>query len=381
MGRPNGDDMSKSSITYDEAYQQMMDAARFLGAQPVDLSDSLGRVLAQDVRCDVDMPPFRKSAMDGFACRREDLEQELAVIETIPAGRMPTRAIGPGQCSRIMTGAPVPQGADCVVMVEHTSEVAPDRIRTIPPAFSMSDNMCQQGEDVRVGDVVLHQGQIITAAHIAVLAAVGCVKPVVARLPRVSVLATGSELVEPTERPDGARIRNSNSYQLCAQLKAMGITARYFGIISDDRSALTAAVEKARASSDVILLSGGVSEGDYDYGPDVLRASGFAFHFQSVAMQPGRPTLFGDNGSAWCWGTAGQSRLNVCGLRDPGQTVPLRRYGPHVAKAIGAGPACHRISSPQGRSAGGHSGPFWRARRGNAHRLSWLGPYLRDDRM
>lgn len=300
-----GGEMSAPTITFDEAYQRMQGAVRFLGAERVDLADALGRVLAQDARCDVDMPPFRKSAMDGFACRREDLEQELIVIETIAAGRMPIKTIGPGQCSRIMTGARVPDGADCVVMVEQTSQVAPDRIRAILPDLSMPDNICQQGEDVRAGDVVLQQGQVITAAHIAVLAAVGCVKPIVARLPRVSVLATGSELVEPADRPSGARIRNSNSYQLCAQLRSMGITANYLGIIPDDRSALDSAIDRASASSDVILLSGGVSEGAYDYVPDVLRTRGFAFHFQSVAMQPGRPTLFGDNGSAWCWGLPG----------------------------------------------------------------------------
>ena len=297
--------MTTPNITFDEACQRMQGALRLLGAEDVAFADSLGRVLAQDVRCDADMPPFRKSAMDGFACRREDLDQELAVIETIAAGRMPTRAIGPGQCSRIMTGAPVPRGADCVVMVEHASEVAPDRIRATAPGQSMIDNICRQGEDVRAGEVVLHQGQIITAAHIAVLAAVGCVQPMVGRLPRVGVLATGSELVEPADRPTGARIRNSNSYQVCAQLKSMGIAANYFGIIPDDRNALAAAVDSALAGSDVILLSGGVSEGDYDYVPDVLRARNFAFHFQSVAMQPGRPTLFGDNGSAWCWGLPG----------------------------------------------------------------------------
>ncbi len=297
--------MSTSSITYDEAYQRMMDAARFLGAQSVDLADSLGRILAQDVRSDIDLPPFRKSAMDGFACRRADLAQELSVIETIPAGRMPSMSIGPGQCARIMTGAPVPQGADCVVMVEHASEDVPGRVRITQITASMPDNISPQGEDVRTGDIVLHQGELITAAQIAVLAAVGCVTPMVGKQPRVSILATGSELVEPSDRPNGARIRNSNSHQICAQLKAMGITARYEGIIADDPAALAAAIHKAAAGSDVILLSGGVSEGDYDYVPDALRANGFAFGFESVAMQPGRPTLFGDNGSTWCCGLPG----------------------------------------------------------------------------
>jgi molybdopterin molybdotransferase len=169
----------------------------------------------------------------------------------------------------------------------------------------MPDNISPQGEDVRTGDIVLRQGQLVSAAHIAVLAAVGCVTPMVGRQPRVRILATGSELVEPSDRPNGARIRNSNSHQLCAQLKAMGITARYHGIIADDRAALASAINKAVASSDVILLSGGVSEGDFDYVPDALRDNGFTFHFDSVAMQPGRPTLFGDNGSIWCCGLPG----------------------------------------------------------------------------
>jgi molybdopterin molybdotransferase len=292
-----------SMISYQEAYERMIGAATPLPGETVELPQSLGCVLAQDVLSDIDMPPFDKSAVDGFACRRADLAAVLTVVEEIPAGRLPAHSVGPRQCARIMTGAPVPTGADCVIMKEQTELLPDGRIRITDPGTA--DNICRKAEDIRSGDRVLGAGEIITPAHLAVLATVGCVCPRVACRPRVTMLATGSELVEPACRPAGAQIRNSNGPQLCAQLQQMGISPRYGGIIADNLEATDAALKKAMSHSDLILFSGGVSMGEYDLVPDVLRTNGFHFLFESVAMQPGRPTLFGQCGRLYCCGLPG----------------------------------------------------------------------------
>ena len=274
-----------------------------LKAETVDFANAVNRVLAQDVRADMPMPPFNKSAMDGYACRRADLGEPMTVIEEIPAGCMPNKSIVANQCSKIMTGAPVPQGADCVIMIEYTETVDTDRIRFT--ADDSADNICLKGEDIREGDVVLNKGERITPAHIAVLATVGCTTPPVYARPRVALMATGSELVEPTEKAQGANIRNSNSYQLATQLQQMGALVTYCGIIPDDLEATIQAIAAAKNDHDLVLISGGVSMGDYDFVPEALQSNGFELLFQSVAMQPGRPTIFGTHNETYCVGLPG----------------------------------------------------------------------------
>ncbi|MEI6563519.1 MAG: gephyrin-like molybdotransferase Glp [bacterium] len=292
-----------NTVSFREANDLMLEAAVPLPGEDIDLVSALGRVLAQDVVSDVDMPPFDKSAMDGYACRRADLAASLTVVEEIPAGRMPGLPVGPRQCARIMTGAPVPDGADCVVMVEQTETLPDGRIRMTN--IKTADNICRKAEDIHSGECVLGQGEIITPAQMAVLASVGCVRPRVACRPRVTVLVTGNELVEPDGLPVGARIRNSNGTQLCAHLQQMGVVPQYGGIVEDTRDAIDQAVKKAMPKSDLILLSGGVSAGVYDLVPESLRQNGFEFLFERVDMQPGRPTLFGRCGSLYCCGLPG----------------------------------------------------------------------------
>lgn len=278
-------------ITFNEAYECVMAAVVPQEREPVALDKSLGRVLAQNVVSDMDMPPFNKAAMDGYACREQDLKNELQVIENIAAGTPPQKTVGENQCAKIMTGAMVPDGADCVIMVEHTEERSETSIRYLKERTKA--NICCRAEDVRTGDPVLGQGTLIGPQHIAVLATVGCVTPQVAKRPRVGVISTGSELVEPSEKADGAKIRNSNGWQLAAQVEQMGCTARNYGIAEDTDEALHAAIGKAKAENDVILLSGGVSMGDYDLVPGVLQQNGFALQFTQVAIKPGRPSTFG----------------------------------------------------------------------------------------
>jgi molybdopterin molybdotransferase len=290
-------------IRFDDAYKQMMAAAVPLDTEHVTMAESLGRVLAEDIHSDINMPPFNKSAMDGYAGRRADLGHEWTVIDEVPAGTVSTKTVGENQCVKIMTGAPVPSGADCVVMVEFT-EVTPDgSIRFTGEATA--DNICLKAEDLKVGDRVLRRGELIQPAHIAVLAMVGCTTPLVTKRPRVGVIVTGSELVAPSEKANGPCIRDSNSHQLCAQMAQVGAVAHYYGIVEDSKTTIDAVIARAQQENDLIVLSGGVSMGDYDFVPELLRKNGFKFLFESVAMQPGRPTIFGQAESCYCCGLPG----------------------------------------------------------------------------
>lgn len=290
-------------IPFDQAYEIVTNSAHTLGTERVPLQDALHRVLAQDVRSDIDMPPFDKSAMDGYACRRSDLPGPLEVIENIPAGYTPARAITRGKCSKIMTGAPVPEGADCVVMVEQSELVDDRHVRFL--VDSTAANICSRGEDIRAGDLVLAQGALLEPQHIAVLATTGCVTPLVHRRPRVGIIATGDELVEPDVTPGPSQIRTSNSYQICAQVRRANADPIYYGIARDIEAELDAAMKCAMAENEVLIMSGGVSVGDFDLVPDVMLKNGFEIRFDSIAIKPGKPTTFGVSPTHWCFGLPG----------------------------------------------------------------------------
>ena len=277
-------------LDYDEARKLVLDSAWKLGAEEVELSDALGRVLANDVHSDIDMPPFNKSSMDGYACRRADLDNTLTVIDTIPAGTISSRSVGPGQCAKIMTGAPVPEGADCVIMVEFVEQNSDDTIQFT--GKNTKDNFCLQGEDIRRDDCVLTKGTRLLPQHVAVLATVGQSRPPVSRLPSVGIFATGTELVPPAVAPAPAQIRNSNGFQASAQVASVGITPTHYGIVEDSEAAFKQSIERALSTNDVVISSGGVSMGDYDLIPNVVVALGMDLRFQRVAMQPGKPIVF-----------------------------------------------------------------------------------------
>jgi molybdopterin molybdotransferase len=290
-------------ISFREAFEIVMNQARTLDAERVELGNALNRILAEDVRSDVDMPPFRKSTRDGYACRREDLAEELTVIETIQAGGAPTKPIGESQCSKIMTGAMVPEGADCVVMVEFTERPSENTIRFT--GTNTADNICRQGEDINAGDIVLHKGERIGPPQIAVLAAVGCVRPRVSRQPRVGIIETGDELVPPDVTPKGSQIRASNGHLLHAQLTATGSIPTYYGIAKDTEETINCLLKRALAENDVVLVSGGVSMGDLDLVPDVMKKNNIDILFDRVAVKPGKPTTFGISTDAYCFGLPG----------------------------------------------------------------------------
>ena len=278
-------------ISLEEAYEQVLGAAFLLETERIPYGDSLNRVLAGEVFSDMEMPPFDKAAVDGYACRREDLDDEMNVIEVVPAGKQPEKSLGRGECTRIMTGAMLPAGADMVVMVEDTEMTARGTVRFVRSASG--NNICYRAEDLKKGECVLRKGTLVRPQEIAIMASVGCTEPLVFTRPVVSLLSTGDELVEPDQTPVIPRIRNSNAAQLAAQLRKMDLTAHYGGIAEDHPQSLHDHIEEALRHGDVLLLTGGVSMGEYDYVPAVLEDLGFHILFRKIAVQPGHPTVFG----------------------------------------------------------------------------------------
>ncbi len=291
-----------------EARKLVMESARELDTETVGLKDCLGRILAQDVVSDVDMPPFDKSAMDGYACSSDEVDSELQVVETIPAGKVPEKSIARGECAKIMTGAIVPKGAGRVIMVEHTEAICAERVRIGQEALTSKSprlNIAYRGEDIAKGKTVFRKGERIHTQHVAMLASVGCVEPLVFRRPRVGIVATGNELVEPVEAPGAAQIRNSNSYQLWAQVIEAGAVPSYYGIARDTDDAIDRSIKKGLAENDLLLVSGGVSMGDFDLVPDILQKNGVELLFEKIAVKPGKPTVFGRTDKTWCFGLPG----------------------------------------------------------------------------
>lgn len=290
-------------IPFEEAYEIIMNKAFTLGSEHVRLEHALGRILAEDVIADMEMPPFNKSAVDGFACRKEDLDKELTIIETIPAGKSPEKYVGNGECAKIMTGAMIPKGADAVIMVEHTEVTGHGKIRY--DRDTVKNNICAQGEDIQQGQVLLPRGTKVAPKHVAVLATAGYSNPLVARRIKTGIISTGNELVEPSEKPGSSKIRNSNAWQLMAQVKEAGAEYSYLGIAADAKSATYEFISRALLNNTVVILTGGVSMGEYDFVPEVFSELGIKIHIDSIAIQPGRPTVFGTKGEQFVFGLPG----------------------------------------------------------------------------
>jgi molybdopterin molybdotransferase len=275
---------------FEEALEIISQSTVLLETETIRLENCLGRILAANVYSDMDMPPFDKSAVDGFACRRADLDKDLKILETIPAGKAPTKYIGIGECSKLMTGGMLPDGADTVVMVEDVEVIDSNTVRFV--ATRTAANYCTKAEDIRAGEKVLEKGILIRPQEIAVLASVGCAFPEVFKQPRVGIISTGDEVVEPEKTPALSQIRNSNAYQLIAQALDAGCKPTYFGIAPDNEEATLQYIEKAAAESDIVILTGGISAGDFDFVPLVIKQAGFDIKFRSLAVQPGKPVIF-----------------------------------------------------------------------------------------
>jgi len=267
----------------------------------VSFPEALGRVLAETIASDVDSPPHDKSVVDGYAIRFDDLVDgcaDLRVVEEVTAGQVPTRALGVGEATRIMTGAPIPEGADVVVMVERTTMLGAatpnslGTVRLVDPKLSRGRNITRRGSSIKAGDVVLSAGSVLRPSALGLAAEVGRGSLRIVAPPRVAVLATGNELVDAIETPRAGQIRNSNGPMLAAMVESAGCFPVQIGVARDDRAELRRLIAIG-LETDMLILSGGVSAGVLDLVPSVLAELGVREVFHKVSVKPGKPVWFG----------------------------------------------------------------------------------------
>jgi len=284
-------------ISVDEALQIVLKKGKRLLPIKLKLENAPGLCLAEDVRSDLNMPPFNRSAMDGYAVIANDINPpvDLEVIENIRAGYNPKKRVGRGQAAKIMTGSVVPKGADTVIKVEETKPLADDRKVRILKKTKKGANIARKGEDVRVGKVVLRKGTRIRAQEAGILAAVGSNYVKTYSTPSIGIISTGDELVEITRKPKPWQIRNSNSYSLAAQARQLVSDVEILGRVNDNEKEIMKLIKKG-LRKDILILSGGVSMGEFDLVGGALQDLGVKIFFEKVALRPGKPTVFGMKG-------------------------------------------------------------------------------------
>lgn len=289
-----------------EAQRVIFECIARLGVESVALEQSLGRVLAQDIYANRDLPPYDVSAMDGFAVRSADFVAEfltLEIIEDIKAGDMPVKTVQAGLCARIMTGAPMPQGADAVIRVEDTREISAGHVQ-INTLVKAGHDVRPQGENMRCGEVVLSAGTEITPGVTGILATVKAAQLQAYRRPHVAILSTGNELEGINDPVDPNKIPDANTYALMAQVQALGIAPVLLGIARDDPAELEKYLKQG-LGYDVLLVSGGTSVGVHDYVRPTIEGLGVSMKFWRVAMKPGHPLAFGTTDKTAVFGLPG----------------------------------------------------------------------------
>ena len=298
-----------SMIQVQEALDKILCQIQFKGVERVPLGQALGRVLTEDVVSRINNPPLDNSAMDGYAVIAEDIQSatpenpvKLEMIEEIAAGYTAKGTLKPGQTMRIMTGAPIPPGADAVLMQEDTQKDG-NAILCLDKA-DVAENIRRAGEDVKIGEGVIKKGTTLSPAHIGMLAVIGRSQIAVSQRPTVAILSTGDEILELDETPQGPQIFNSNGHMLAAQIKSAGGIPVYLGIAKDTEKDLMEKFEWA-LKADIVVSSGGVSVGDYDLVKSSLQKMGQDMLFWKVAMKPGKPLAFGRIGKTPIFGLPG----------------------------------------------------------------------------
>jgi molybdopterin molybdotransferase len=291
------------TVSFEQARECVLREVRPLHAvEQATILDSAGRVLAESITADRDYPPFARSARDGYAIRAADLPGSLRLIGEVRAGEVFEGSVGKGEAVEIMTGAPLPEGADAVIMIEHTrlegGRVITDR------AVRPGDNFNPSGVESHRGDTVLTPGQHLGFAEIALLAMVGRACVSVYRRPRVAIIPTGDEIVEAGEQPREFQIRNSNAWSLAVQVRRAGGVEELLPIARDNYESTRNSIERG-LDADLLLLSGGVSAGKYDIVERVLADLGAKFSFDRVSIQPGQPLVFGSIGEKFFFGLPG----------------------------------------------------------------------------
>lgn len=281
-------------ISVTEAIQIVTEQTPTLGSETVSLADALGRFLAEDVVADSDLPPFDRSQMDGYAVRAADTEKSpvsLRIVGESSAGNGWHQQMNAGEAVRIMTGAPLPAGADSVQQVELTRDLSPELVQIQQPV-ALGRSIVVRGSEVKSGATVLRTGEQINAAMLATLASFGYSQVRVGKRARVAVLATGSELVAVDQRPGADQIRDSNNYSIGSYAELAGAIVERLPLAGDDIGLLKRQIEEAAERSDVVITSGGVSMGLYDFTKAALKELNCEIFFERVALRPGKPTVF-----------------------------------------------------------------------------------------
>lgn len=302
-----------------DAQSRLLDSAKPLSStETVPLREAAGRVLAHDLKARLTQPPFNASAMDGYALRRDDAGEPGSVLRVIgasAAGHAFGGSVGKGEAVRIFTGAPVPAGADSVLLQEDAERFDSDMLRTTFPV-RQGQHLRPRGQDFEEGETVLSKGTVMEFTRLTVAAGMNHPSLDVFRRPLVAVLATGDELVAPGNVPGPAQIIASNTFGITTLARNAGAEVLDLGIVPDDRAAITAAVERARAAkADVIVTLGGASVGDHDLVQSTLLAAGMVLDFWKIAMRPGKPLMVGRLGDTHVLGLPGNPVSSlVCGL-------------------------------------------------------------------
>ena len=336
----------RKPIPVAEAVERVMKSVHKVATEILPLEDTYGRVLAEPIVAKHDVPPFDRSPYDGFAIRAEDstgasgdTRKAFNVVGEIGAGHVADRPIEQGESFRIMTGALIPENADAVVMLEQTVEN--DQGFTLRKPFEAGENISRQGEDCKEGELLIEAGTIIHPGTIALLATFGYSEVRVAKQPIAGVLSTGTELLGVSDELEPGKIRNSNGPMINAQLTRMGVEYKSYGMMEDDLDACTKIVEKALQETDLLITTGGVSVGDYDYLPTIYERLGAEVLFNKVAMRPGSVTTVAVLGDKLLFGLSGNPSACFTGfelftrpaiLSMMGCTAP---YMPKLQAALG----------------------------------------------
>ena len=336
----------RKPIAVGEAVRRVMELGGQEKIEFVSLQQAHGRFLAEDVAADADVPAFNRSPYDGYAIRSVDSEEASSenpvtfqVVGQIGAGFLFEKEVGVREAVRIMTGAPIPQGCDAVVMLEltNTFEENDQMYMSIKRTFEAGTNISYKGEDVQKGAILIEKGQYINPGVVALLATFGFDQVPVFRKPIVGVIATGSELLEPNETLQPGKIRNSNAYMTMAQIERAGATAKYYGKLSDDLHVCIDAVKKALQEVDILITTGGVSVGDYDYLPAIYEAIGADVLFNKVAMRPGSVTTVAARDGQLLFGLSGNPSACYVGFELFVRPIVRTAFGnknPHLRKEL-----------------------------------------------
>ncbi|MGX2960076.1 molybdopterin molybdotransferase MoeA [Peribacillus sp. JNUCC 23] len=310
---------NRNPITVKEAISRIMKKVDKIQSETIPLSEAAGRILAEPVLANHDVPPFNRSIYDGFAVRSVDTTGAsshspiaFTVIDRIAAGDVSTALLGKNKAARIMTGAELPKESDAVVMLEQT--VSGEHSFTIRKTFTQLENVSLKGEDAKKGEVIIEKGSHITPGVIAVLATFGYTHVKVAKRPVVGLLVTGSELLDVSTQLKPGKIRNSNGPMIIAQLKRLGVEPRWLGVLNDDVEACYLSVKQAAKDCDAVITTGGVSVGDFDYLPAVYERMGAEVLFNKVKMRPGSVTTVAHTDHVLLFGLSGNPSSSFVGF-------------------------------------------------------------------